>query len=195
MTTDTENDVTTAKTETPTAENATPPKAAQPTDEAAVKQAEIEWLIAFKKENVRRGDLTPCPSCTTLVEYRVNHCPHCDSNIAAHNALIRESLRRLDEINGDLDGRHERHQQVLKEAVVEPTFWERVRGLFSKTEVRDADDPLDRMAVKSRILHNVSEGDHLKVVDWDGPWFKVKTRNGHVGWVYSTIGREPSERS
>ncbi len=95
----------------------TPPQAPAPTprpspthaptvDEKASLRAglenEAERLNKFKKDNIKRGDHTPCPACATVIHVNANKCPHCSSDVSAQNALTREILRKLDEVNAEL---------------------------------------------------------------------------------------------
>jgi len=162
-------------------------------DERAALKAELAALVELTNKKVDRNDLTPCAGCTILVPITVNECPHCNSNIAANNALMRESLRRLAEIRGELDGEHERHAEDRHEEPEKVAFWSRIKRSFSGsgTPADGKSDPVTRDDSGPRFLDNVAEGDHLKVLEYDDPWFKVKTRDGCVGWVYSTLVKEP----
>ncbi|MDH3214854.1 MAG: SH3 domain-containing protein [Candidatus Krumholzibacteria bacterium] len=97
-------------------------------------QEEASRLAEFKKQNVKRQNQTPCPACATYVHINANKCPHCSSDIAANNALVRESLRRLDEVNADLDTLHTKHMRRHK-ATARP-FSEQVRS-FVTPQMRD----------------------------------------------------------
>ena len=147
--------------------------------------AELNELLEFKKKRVPRKGLTPCPSCTTLVDIDAKECPHCSSSIAANNALVRESMRRLREIEAELNDEHD--QLDKSEPTEKQGFWGRLRNAFSSspqsesliTPVLEYDNP--------RFLDSVSEGDQLIVLDRVGAWYKVKTRDSRTGWVYSTF--------
>jgi hypothetical protein len=158
-------------------------------------QLELDRLLDFKKENVREKDLTPCPACTIPVRFDVDRCPHCESNIAAHNALVRESLRRLDEITAEIDREHDRLVDTTHEDTG-PSLGRRLKNFFSGSqapEPSESPNPPARplWAVEDmRTLDNIWEGEPLKVLECRGPWLRVKTRDGRKGWVYSTIVRD-----
>jgi len=87
------------------APKATPTHAPTVDEKASLRaglENEAERLNKFKKENIRKGDHTPCPACATVIHVNANKCPHCSSDVAAQNALTREILRKLDEVNAEL---------------------------------------------------------------------------------------------
>jgi hypothetical protein len=163
------------------------PAVVEETDEHAALRAEIDSLVELTKKKVNRDDLTPCPACTILVHIKTNQCPHCESNIAANNALLRESLRRIDEIRAELDGRHGKLVEKRREETVKPDKRGRFRRFFSGSQAGEGADAVARPEDGPRILDNVAEGDQLRVLERDEPWYKVKTRDGRTGWVYSTL--------
>jgi len=148
---------------------------------------ELESFLEITKHRIRPHGETPCPACSLLVHMDLNVCPHCESFIAANNALMRESVRRLGEIQAQLNGEHIAHSKSRKRADEGPSFGERMKRFFSGPKEDDAPSasPVDPTA--PRLLRNTAEGDQLKVIEYDGPWFKVKTRDGQTGWVYSTL--------
>ena len=172
-----------------------PPAVQSDTDCHHELQLELERLLDFKKENVREKDKTQCPACAIPVRFDVDRCPHCESNIAAHNALVRESLRRLDEITAEIDREHERLSDTPHEEA-RPSLGRRLKNIFSGSQPSEASEPavaVDRpqWAVDTRrTLDNIWEGEPLKVLECHGPWLKVKARDGRKGWVYSTIVRD-----
>lgn len=99
-------------------------------------QEELRRLTEFKKNNVKK-DQTPCPACATYVSIKANKCPHCSTDIAANNALVRESLRRLDEINGELDELHDKHIERHKQETAQRPFTERFTGFFADRQFRE----------------------------------------------------------
>jgi hypothetical protein len=111
-----------------------------PTDGASgrhtVLQAEANRLVEFKKDRVKRNNQTPCPACATYVHINANKCPHCTSDIAANNALVRESLRQLEEITAELESMHEQHMERLHGAPRRP-FSERFKSFFSDAQTRE----------------------------------------------------------
>ena len=162
------------------------------TDELTPMREEIESLVELIKDKVDGDNLTPCPGCTILVDIKLNRCPHCDSNIAANNALMRESTRRLDEIKGELDGQHEVFVESRRDPSEKRSFGERFKRFFSgspREEDLEETAPQEfRMEPESpRIFDTIAVGDPVKVLEAADPWYKVKTRDGKTGWVYSTI--------
>lgn len=160
-------------------------------DARAELGAEAESLVEITKKKVNRDNTTPCPACNILVDIKTNRCPHCESNIAANNALMRESLRRLDEIRSELDGEHGKLLKNRRNEETKPAVRERFKRFFSGPQPDDGSHDPSRDPMGPRVLDSVAEGDQLKVLESDGPWFKVKTRDGRTGWVYSTLVQEP----
>ena len=89
---------------------------------------EAQRLLALKDERLKENDQTPCPSCNVLVPLQANTCPTCGSDIAASNALLRESLRRLAEIEVELDARHRDQEE---RATSRRSIGNRLKRLFS----------------------------------------------------------------
>ena len=167
-------------------QNETQAPADRPDDTVSLRK-EAASLVELTKNKVNRDNLTPCPSCTILVHINENHCPHCNSNIAAENALMRESLRRLAEIQAQLDGQHEDHVKRRADQSKKPSFGRRVKHFFSGEEPPAETKPPVSAPGGPRILENLAAGDQLKVLENCDPWYKVKTRDGKTGWVYSTL--------
>jgi hypothetical protein len=172
-------------------ENEAPPVIVDENDDRAALRAEANSLLELTKNKVKRDQTTPCPGCNILVPIKANQCPHCESNIAAHNALMRESLRRLDEIRTELDGRHDKLLKDRSDEAAKPAVRERFKRFFSGAETDDVPEVAVRATEGPRVLDTVSEGDQLKVLECDGSWLKVKTRDGRTGWVYSTFQPKP----
>lgn len=107
----------------------------EPTDPYDALQWEANRLMEFKKEKVKRNNQTPCPACATYVHINANKCPHCSSDIAANNALVRESLRRLDEIAAQTEALHGQHMERLHGAP-RPPMGERLKGFFTDPQTR-----------------------------------------------------------
>ena len=156
-------------------------------DADAELRTEVEYLLELTKHKIQKGDMTPCPACTLLVHLTENRCHHCDSFIAANNALMRESQRRLGEIRAQLDGDHRSHSEREKDDNVSLSFGEKFKRIFAGSPEPVAPKPVAADPRAPRVLRNTAEGDPLKVVECDGPWLKVKTRDGQTGWVYSTL--------
>ena len=98
-------------------------------------QWEASRLREFKKEKVKKNNQTPCPACATYVHINASKCPHCTSDIAANNALVRESLRRLEEITAQLEAMREQHIERIHGVPRRP-FRERFKGFFSDPQTR-----------------------------------------------------------
>ncbi len=153
---------------------------------------EIERLVELTRHKIDRDEQTPCPSCNILVDLQDNRCPHCESDIAAHNALVRESTRRLSEIEEELDEQNRKRADRDGEATAGISLGERIKRFFSGS---GSEEERERNSVGSyttapRIFSEVSPGDQVTVLDSDGPWFKVKTRQGKTGWVFSTLVKD-----
>jgi hypothetical protein len=153
------------------------------------RREEIDELLRIKALHRIEPNRVPCPSCGVVVETTLNSCPFCDSDIAAETALARETTRRLRELSGELDA-----DNAARNKEEEPQR----RGFFARLKYLFEGDPEpDPNALKvdphaKRILSNVAPGDSLKVVAEDGPWIQVKTMGGEIGWVYTTVKKDPS---
>jgi hypothetical protein len=170
-----------AKVETTKNETAPAPAAG---DNDPDRRDEIHELLRIKKMHKIDGRTVPCPSCTVPVEITINQCPFCESDIAAETALARETTRRLRELSGELDREH--HQRPGDEEPKPRGFFDRLKYLFEGDPKPDPNaNKIDPYA--KRLLSNISPGDSVKVLDEDGPWLKVKTMAGEIGWVYSTV--------
>jgi len=111
-----------------------PPEA--PHDRQDALRWEAGRLQDFKKDHVKRNNQTPCPACATYVSINANKCPHCSSDIAANNALVRESLRRLEEITAELETMREEHMERFRDAP-RPPLSERFRTFLSDPQTRE----------------------------------------------------------
>jgi hypothetical protein len=101
---------------------------------------------------------------------------------------MRESIRRLEEIRAILDGRHKTHlQRHRDDDSAKPPVKERFKRFFSGQRPEEEPDDTPQLVDGPRVLDTVSEGDQLKVLECEGPWLKIKTREGRTGWVYSTL--------
>jgi len=152
------------------------------------RREEIDELLRIKKSHRIDAGQVPCPSCTVVVDITINRCPFCESDIAPETALARETTRRLRELTGDLDAEHAARSD--EEEPVRRGFFDRLKYLFEG----DPDpDPFAATKVDphaKRLLNVVSPGDSLKVLEEDGPWLKIKTAGGAIGWVYSTVRKD-----
>jgi hypothetical protein len=163
-----------------------PPAAKEPIENADLR-AEVASLLEITKDRIKKDNLTPCPACNVLVHVKLNKCPHCDSYIAPNNALMRESLRRLGEIRARLDGEHRDLRERKARQAAKSSIGERFRRLFlsnreDEAAAHGAPDPTG-----PRLLDRTFEGGQLKVLECHGPWYRVSTRDGKIGWVFSTL--------
>lgn len=135
----------------------------------------IEELLEFKRERVH-GDMTPCPACNLLVPINAKRCVHCESNIEANNALVRETLRHIEEISGQLDGEGHALDRAWR------SVKNRVKRVFGGQTTIDSLVP---DGDTRRVLGGVEPGDSLSVVATVGAWALVRTEDGREGWVYA----------
>ncbi len=155
--------------------------------ENADLKAEVASLLEITKHKINKDNLTPCPACNVLVHVKLNKCPHCESFIAANNALMRESMRRLAEIQAELDREHLGCVERIRKESGKLSLGERIKSLFSPRRIPESRAPEGPDPTGPRILDRTFEGGQLKVLELDGPWCKVSTRDGRTGWVYSTL--------
>lgn len=102
---------------------------------ALALDAEAKRLLDFKKQNIKKKDLTPCPQCTTLVNIHANKCPHCASSIAEHTRKIREELKKLDELTYQMFELHKREMDIYQQEVGSKPFWLRIKDFFNEPQV------------------------------------------------------------
>ena len=136
--------------------------------------AAVEELLEFMRERVR-GDMTRCPACNLFVPISARRCQHCESNIEANNALVRETLRRIDETAGRLD-----HEGRALDRVWRSTK-NRIRRLFGQKATVEGIVSEDDA---QRELVGIHAGDQATVVETHGAWMRVETADGSKGWVY-----------
>lgn len=146
---------------------------------------EIDELLRIKRSRRFDANKVPCPSCTVPVDMTINRCPFCESDIAAETALARETMRRLRELQGELDAEHAAR---TAEKPGPRGFFQRLKYLFEGDPEPVEEPKVDPHA--RRLLSHLAEGDSLKVIDADGPWLKVKTMGSEIGWVYSTVRKD-----
>jgi hypothetical protein len=150
------------------------------------RREEIEELLRIKKSRRIDAGRVPCPACGVLVDMAINRCPFCESDIAAETALARETTRRLRELSGEIDAEHAvRTQEKPKRR----GFFQRLKYLFEGDPEPVETPKIDPHA--KRLLASLAPGDTLKVIDEDGPWLQVKTMGSQIGWVYSTVRKNP----
>jgi len=154
---------------------------AEPVETPETLKVELESLIRFRKEKIPAEGITLCPACMTHVQVSANECPNCDSNIAPNNALVRESLRRLEEIETRLNGENRQFRG-------RPGFFSRLKAVFSPPQEEAAGSAATEAG--PRFLDGVKEGDKIVVLERLGPWCRVKTPDKQTGWIYSAPASE-----
>ena len=97
--------------------------------------AEAKRLLDFKRQNIKKKDLTPCPQCATLVNINANKCPQCTSDISEHTKKVREQLDRLTQVTAQLHELHNREIEVYQQEAGSKPFWERVRDFFTEPQL------------------------------------------------------------
>jgi hypothetical protein len=162
------------------------------TPHARDRREEIDELLQIKARHKIEPNRVPCPSCGVVVESTINRCPFCDSDIAAETALARETTRRLRELSGELDRENAARNQ--DEEPQRRGFFARLKYLFEGDPEPSLDAPKVDPHAK-RLLSHLAPGDSLKVIAEDGAWVQVKTMGGDIGWVFSTLRKDPSTRS
>ena len=135
----------------------------------------IEELLEFKRERVH-GDQTPCPACNLLVPISARRCQHCESNIEASNALVRETLRHIDEIAAQIDNEGRTLDRAWR------SIKNRLKRAFGGTTTIEGIVP---EGDARGTLTGVEEGAQVTVVAVHGAWALVRTSDGREGWVYS----------
>lgn len=149
---------------------------------------EISELLRVKRAHRIEEGRVPCPACGVTVASNINRCPFCESDIAAETALARETMRRLRELSGEVDAEH---ALGTREVPGRRGFFQRLKCLFEgdpepNTENRFRVDPS-----ATRLLGNLAPGDAIRVIAQDGAWLQVKTPSSEIGWVYSTLKKNP----
>ncbi len=153
------------------------------------RNSEIDELLKIKQSRKINAGKVPCPCCTVVVEISINRCPFCDSDIAAETALARETTRRLRELSGELDTEH--GARTRDDKPERRGFFARLKYLFDGDPEPEPEPTVTIDPHAKRLLGLLSPGDSLKVLEEDGPWLKVKTLAGDIGWVYSTVRKTP----
>ena len=149
--------------------------------------AEIDELLRIKQNRRISDTKVPCPSCGVVVEHALNRCPFCESDIAAETALARETMRRLRELNGDLDLEHATR---LRETPKPRGFFARLKCLFAGDPAPEPIATFKSDPTATRLLVHLAPGDAIRVIGEDGAWLQVKTPTSEIGWVYSTFKKK-----
>ncbi len=97
--------------------------------------AEAKRLLEFKKQNIKKNDLTPCPQCATLVNINANKCPQCTSDISQHTQKVREQLDKLNQVTAQLHELHKREMEVCQQEAGSKPFWERMGDFFTEPQL------------------------------------------------------------
>jgi hypothetical protein len=79
---------------------------------------------------------------------------------------------------------------VVMNSAVGP--WSGSRDVSSKSvEVqRPVANIRESATTDSRIVTTASQGDKLTVLDQEGAWYNIKTKDGQTGWVYASLVEE-----
>jgi hypothetical protein len=96
---------------------------------------EARRLLQFKKEKIRKGNMTPCPECATLISVNANKCPHCTSNITDHNQKIRSELNKLNDLSIQLYDLHKRQMELYRHQAEQKPFWQKSKELFTDPQL------------------------------------------------------------
>lgn len=96
---------------------------------------EARRLLEFKKENIRKNRLTPCPECATWINLKARKCPQCTSDISAHTQKVQEQLKKLDEISAELYELHKKKMELYHEGTPYKPIWERVQTFFTDKQL------------------------------------------------------------
>lgn len=102
-----------------------------------ILQSEAKRLMEFKRQYVLEGERTPCPKCSALVNIRVTQCEQCNSDISDHTQLVRDALRKLNEITAELYEleRKEREMESYQQEVAGGSLWDRLRSFFGEPKL------------------------------------------------------------
>lgn len=157
-----------------------------PAEAHAELQAEVDRLLAFRREWVRDDDMTPCPACTILVRISDNHCVHCNTDISPNNALVRESVRRLDELGIGIDENHGGHLGTHPRPK-SPSLGQRLKNMLTGKPAPTPTPVPSTTCEGVRLLSGIRAGDSLTVIETCGPWHRVQLANGSSGWIFSTL--------
>ncbi len=89
--------------------------------------------MEFKRQYVLKGDLTPCPKCSTPISIRASHCEQCNCDISDHTQLVREALHKLNEITAQLYEmeRKEKEMESYQQQVAGGSFLSNLRSMFA----------------------------------------------------------------
>ncbi|MEJ2719568.1 MAG: SH3 domain-containing protein [bacterium] len=136
--------------------------------------AAVEELLEFTRERVQ-GDMTRCPACNLFVPISARRCQHCESNIEANNALVRETLRRIDDTAHRLDDEGRALHRAWRSAK------NRIKRLFGRKSTIEGIVPGNDA---QRDTVDVQAGDQITVAETHGAWALVQTADGRHGWVY-----------
>ena len=145
---------------------------------------EINELLRIKQAHRIEENRVPCPSCGVVVENTLNHCPFCESDITAEAALARETIRRLRELSGKLDGEHNAR---TKDAPKPRGFFARLKAVFAGDPPPEPVNTFKADPTAKRLLGSLAPGDAIRIVGEDGAWLQVRTPSSETGWVYSTL--------
>lgn len=92
---------------------------------------EAKRLLEFRKNNIKKNNLTPCPQCATWININARKCPQCTSDIAEHTQRVREELKKLELIFSELYEIHKKKMELYHQGSSYKSFWKRVGDFFT----------------------------------------------------------------
>lgn len=97
--------------------------------------AEAKRLIQFKKDNIKKKDMCPCPECATLVNIQANKCPHCASDISEHTKRIRVELKKLESVTAELRDIYKGEMELNRQEASDKPFWSRITDFWTEPKL------------------------------------------------------------
>ena len=106
-----------------------------PSNPAQELGAEAKRLIQFKKDNIKKKDMSACPECATLVNIQANKCPHCASDISEHTERIRIELQNLESVTAELRDIYKGELELNRREASDKPFWLRVKDFWTEPKL------------------------------------------------------------
>lgn len=97
--------------------------------------AEAKRLIQFKKDNIKKKDMSPCPECATLVNIQANKCPHCASDISEHTERIRVELKKLESVTAELRDIYKGEMELNRQEASDKSSWLRIKDFWTEPKL------------------------------------------------------------
>lgn len=104
------------------------------TRDSEILGAEARRLLEFRRQHVRKNDMTACPQCATLVKIQAVKCPQCTSDISLHTEMVREELGKLERVTAALGDLHRRERELFRAEAGEKPILQRLREFFSQPD-------------------------------------------------------------